>query len=108
MRLADAGAADADVRLLEFFLAGQHEGVIDWRREFFYFAVARDAAEQPGAFRGQPFVLDLAGGGDEDAAGTVARRHERGQQIAIDFIDRLDGAENRQRQRMALPELFVE
>ena len=53
-------------------------------------------------------MLDLAGRGDEDAAGAVARRHERGQQFAIDLIHRRDRAENRQRERMALPELFVE
>ena len=108
MRLADAGAADADVRLLEFLLACQHEWMVNRRREFLDLAVARDAAEQPGAFRGEAFVLDLAGRGDEDAMRAVARRHERHELLAINFVYRRDGAENRQRERMTFPELFVE
>ena len=82
--------------------------MIDRRREFFDFAVAGDAAEQPRAFRGQAFVLDLARGSDKDAARAVARRHERSQQLAVDFIYRLDRAEDRQRQRMAFPEFLGE
>src|SRR5208282_6815552 len=101
MRLADTGAADADMRLLEFLFARQHQRDVYRWRKFFDFAVAGDTAEQPGAFRGQAFVLDLARRSDKNAARAVARRHERHQQLAVDFIYRLDRAENRQRERMA-------
>ena len=82
--------------------------MINRRRKFFDLAVARDAAEQPGAFRGEAFVLDLAGRGDKDPVRAVAFRHERHQLLAIDFIYRRDRSEYRQCERMTLPELLVE
>src|SRR5208282_3549215 len=108
MRLADTGAADADVRLLELLFPVQHQRPVHRRREFFDLAVTGDAAEQARTFRGETLVLDLAGGGDKDAAGAVARRHERSQLLVIYFIYRLDRAENRQRERMTFPEIFGE
>ena len=71
-------------------------------------AVALNRAKQTFALPDQLVVIDLAGRGDKDPLGAITLGHERGHQVAIQRGNRGDAAGNRQRERMAGPDLEVE
>src|SRR5690349_8530331 len=74
----------------------------------FRLSVTRDGCKQPFTIAGQAVMINRAGGGDEDASRAIPIGHEGNQRRSINLVDRLDRAENRQRQRMTLPKIEIE
>src|SRR5579864_534874 len=96
------------MRLLELLRKIQHHYARLRRRNPLDVSIALDRTEQPLTVGGEAFVVDRAGGRDKDAARAITVAHERHQRLAVDRVDGLDRAENRQRERMALPEMKIE
>src|SRR5208282_4074335 len=103
MGLADCGAADTEMGLLELLLVVEHAGILGRWTGPLVTPVALYPPEQPRAVLDQPVVIARPGPRDKHPAGAVALRHEGGQQFAVDTVDGRFRAEDRQGERMPLP-----